>query len=103
MASNVIPMIRRDTPRKAVITIFGEDHEVADDSYFGCCPVCRKPGYYLNIESCHWLVCDKHKTYWYFGCNLFSAWKDEDWDVWERNNAKLLTYTEVEPWYPDSK
>ena len=33
-----------------------------DDLHFGGCPVCRKPGCYLNIHKDHWFLCDEHKT-----------------------------------------
>ena len=51
----------------------------------------------MNIQSEHWFVCDRHKTTWCVGSNLFSGWRDEDEATWERNRLKLAEYMTVEP------
>jgi hypothetical protein len=66
-------------------------------NYFGGCPHSGDTGGYLNIGREHWFVCDKHKTKWRCGSNLFSNWQDETDETWQRNHYKLATYREVEP------
>ncbi|MER2625930.1 MAG: hypothetical protein ABTS22_18585 [Accumulibacter sp.] len=99
--SGKIIEFRPKTPLR--IQVLGDEYEITDDLYFGGCPVCKKSGYFLNVERDHWCVCDEHKTCWSIGSNLFSNWMNEDWATWQRNNAKLLTCTVVDPWYPENR
>jgi hypothetical protein len=45
------------------------------ENYFGVCPICQRQNGYLNDGRDHWFVCDRHKTKWYVGSNLFSSWR----------------------------
>ena len=45
----------------------------------------------------HWNVCDRHKTCWPIGANLFSCWEEERQEDWDRNAEKLSGYHRVEP------
>jgi hypothetical protein len=68
-----------------------------DIPYFGSCPECGKTDGYINIGGNHWFVCDKHKTKWCAGFNLFSCWKDESEEIWQANAVKLEGYKKVAP------
>ena len=68
--------------------------------YFGGCPHCDQINGYINIGRDHWFICDRHKTKWLAGSNLFSGWCDEDEETWKRNRFKLAEYMVVEPIYP---
>lgn len=73
-----------------------------DDARFGFCPECREPNDYLgylNVEGAHFFVCDLHKVAWPVGWNLFSSWKYENEDVWDKNRATLETCRLVKPAY----
>ena len=67
------------------------------DEYFGGCPHCRQNDGYMNIEREHWFFCDRHKTKWLVGANLFSGWLTEDEETWKRNGYKLAEYMSVTP------
>ncbi len=47
------------------------------DDYFGTCPDCGDHDGYLSVGSGHWFYCRTHRTRWFIGSNLFSAWRDE--------------------------
>ncbi len=72
----------------------------------GGCPGCgNADGWhadsYLNDERGHWFFCDSHKTKWRARSNLFSGWRDENYEVWLRNRFKLARYMwVVEPVMP---
>ena len=74
--------------------------KVTTDEYFGGCPHCGETAGYINIGRDHWFVCDRHKTKWWIGSNLFSSWRDEDEEVWRRNDYQLQNYMTVEPIHP---
>lgn len=59
--------------------------------YFGSCGRCG----YLNVGRNHWGVCTKNKTFWAIGSNLFSSWKEQTEEEWERNIKELSEYTEI--------
>jgi hypothetical protein len=67
------------------------------DNYFGGCPHCGETHGFLNVGPQHFHVCDTHRTYWLIGENLFSGWKDETEEEWDRNAEKLGSYRKVEP------
>lgn len=69
--------------------------EVSD--YFGGCPLCRRIEAQLNVYKANYMVCHTHKTVWCVGVNLLGTWRWESEDIWERNEALLASYTEVEP------
>jgi len=74
-----------------------------DSTRFGCCPVCHNPGEIANIRKSHWMACSAHRLCWYVGMNLFSCWRDESEEIWERNAEMLDTFQEVEPWLSDGE
>ena len=72
------------------------------DHYFGGCPECGDTDGYMNVERVHFFICDKHKTKWRIGENLFSSWHEETEADWRDNAKRLASYREVEPmpWEP---
>ena len=69
-----------------------------NDRYWGCCPECGLgASYFLNVGRDHWMVCKEDKTCWWVGANLFSAWREESEETWQRNAERLETYRQVEP------
>jgi hypothetical protein len=70
------------------------------DQYFGWCPECGSHDGYCNIGRDHWVFCDAHRTKWWVGSNLFSAWRDDDEATWERNAEHLAAYRVVDPHTP---
>lgn len=66
--------------------------ETTEYKPFGRCPVCGDQGCYLNVRRHHYFYCDEHKTVWLAGINLFSSWRDESSDLWERNLGYLADY-----------
>ena len=69
--------------------------------YFGVCPECWGSDGALNIGPVHIHYCDRCKTKWRIGENLFSAWQDENDEIWDQNDEKLSCYREVEPTFLD--
>ena len=78
-----------------------DDRRVMTDEYFGGCPLCGSNDGYLNIGREHWFYCDRHKARWLFGSNLFSGWREETEEDWQRNRDRLATFFCVEPLYPE--
>jgi hypothetical protein len=72
----------------------------AVDDYFGGCPECGKLDSILNVGRDHIAVCHRHKNKWQFGSNLFSSWRDENEETWQKNQRLLQDYLEVEPLPP---
>ncbi len=58
----------------------------------GCCPHCDNDPEILNVGREHYAVCHGCKTKWHVGSNLFSGWRDEEPEVWERNKKLLAKY-----------
>ena len=67
------------------------------DPYFGLCPVCGTSDGFLNIHKANWMICHEHKKCWLRGENLFSSWRYETEEDWERNYQLIKDYEEVEP------
>lgn len=67
------------------------------ENYFGGCPECGDCTVVLNVGGNHWFVCERHQTKWCVGYNLFSSWREETQDLWERNAVQLSEMREVEP------
>jgi hypothetical protein len=69
---------------------------------FGWCPYCCDNDGYFNVGPQHWFVCDKDRTKWHIGANLFSSWRDQTYE--EQRHAFYLhgrdTYEVVEPVVP---
>ena len=59
---------------------------------FGLCPICGAEPTILNVGRIHFAVCHEHKVYWAIGSNLFSAWRDEEPEIWEENKKLLANY-----------
>jgi uncharacterized CHY-type Zn-finger protein len=66
----------------------------------GGCPRCHSYTTRRNIDAAHWMCCDKHKTCWYLGENLFSDWLLEPEGASVVNARLLRGYRTVEPWFP---
>lgn len=79
------------------ITVKGDGDQSQEIDYFGGCPECGRNDGYLNVGREHWGMCDKHKTKWWIGSNLFSSWKEETEEEWKKNAERLSAYQEVEP------
>ena len=75
----------------------------SQDDHFGLCPTCGQTDGYLNVDRDHYFVCHEHKLRWLIGSNLFSTWRDEDPDVWQKNSDLLSGYREIRPHYYASK
>jgi len=75
----------------------GADTAASPPGPWGDCPKCGRNDGYLNIGRGHWFICDKHKTKWFIGENLFSSWRQQTQETWARNSALLASYEEVEP------
>ena len=58
---------------------------------------CGRNDGYINVESDHFIVCEEHPVYWYVGSNLFSDWRDETEEEWQRSRQKLEGRTRVRP------
>ncbi len=78
-----------------------ESRRVTTDEYFGGCPHCGQTNGFLNLGRDHWFICDRHKTKWWSGSNIFSCWREEDEETWQRNRFKLSEYMTVEPIHPE--
>ncbi len=69
---------------------------------FGGCPGCgNTDGWHADRwhadgypnDGCYlWFFCDRHKTRWRARSNLFSGWRNENYEVWLRNMFKLARY-----------
>src|SRR5205814_432123 len=67
----------------------------AEYEHFGWCPACGGSNGHLNIGHAHWYHCDRHRTKWLVGANLFSHWRHEDEATWARNAGHLADYRDV--------
>ena len=78
------------------------DAQEPDD--FGVCPICHKSDGYLNIGRDHWVVCHEHRLRWCVGSNLFSSWRHEKEDDWDKNAERIKDYEVVESYsFPDKQ
>ena len=82
--------------------VISTPENVTTTEYFGGCPHCGKNDGYINFGRNHWMVCDKHETRWCVGSNLFSSWRDETEEDWEKNAQRMDGYTEVAPIAPET-
>src|SRR5258706_282055 len=64
--------------------------------HFGCCPVCGTNDGYLNVTSSHVFFCEEHKIAWNVGSNLFGNRRDENEEIWQRNEAKLADFKRID-------
>lgn len=76
---------------------------MAIDGYWGLCPICKKTDGYVNIGRNHWFICEKHRTRWWIGSNLFSSWRGETESEQLRHCKKIGfdTFRDVKPFYPE--
>src|SRR4051794_9837805 len=70
--------------------------DVTTDDPFGGCPVCGGNDAYLNLGREQWCYCEAHRTRWIIGSNLFSSWRDETPETWERNAEFFADFGIVE-------
>jgi hypothetical protein len=80
-----------------IIELYGNKAHANTDLFFGGCPHCGGMNYVLNVGRDHWVTCDRHKTKWKIGSNLFSSWQNETEADWTRNSYHLTNYRSVEP------
>jgi hypothetical protein len=67
--------------------------------YWGRCPECDAQPAFVNIGRNHWFFCATHKVCWCVGSNLFSSWREETEERWQRNAEFLRGFQDVsEPW-----
>jgi hypothetical protein len=56
----------------------------------GECPQCHSVGNgFRNYGKHNWVTCERCRVGWYVGYNLFSTWKQETKEDWERNGEYL--------------
>ncbi len=67
--------------------------------YFGWCAECGG-GRNCNIERAHWGYCDKHRTRWFAGSNVFSDWRNETEEQWRSRWERIGAYREVKGVFP---
>ena len=94
IAETVIEAIEADEEKQQAIE---DGLELPEIDHFGGCPKCALNDGYLNIGRGHWFICHKHKNKWFVGSNLFSSWRHEPEEEWERNAQLIERYREVEP------
>lgn len=84
--------------KTAAKTTTRSTQQVPDD-FFGGCPHCGGNDGYVNLRRTHVFLCEKHKTAWVRGDNLFSSWRQETPADWKRNRRMLTRgrYRLVEP------
>ena len=72
-----------------------------EDDDFGLCPHCHKTNGFISIGPSHWFFCDKHRTKWCVGSNLFSSWKSQT-EAEQRAKYEAMDfgdYKEVTPFF----
>jgi hypothetical protein len=69
--------------------------ENSEGNYFGDCPECGAAGACLNIHADHWLICHKHGVKWFVGSKLFSGWREEAEELWNRNAQFLAGFRHI--------
>jgi hypothetical protein len=75
--------------------------KVTTTEYFGGCPECGKSSGYLNVGRDHYGTCDEHGVWWPIGANLFSCWRDETEEIWDRTRELLRSRRQVNPIHAD--
>ena len=66
-----------------------------EPNYYGDCPTCWHNDGYRNVRREHWFFCRIHRVCWHIGSNLFSAWRDETEEIWQKNIKLLWGYTVI--------
>ena len=67
-----------------------------EDYYFGHCGVEGHNPVGINIGKANYIGCHECKVFGSVGYNLFSGWRFENSEIWERNSALLDTYEMLE-------
>lgn len=67
---------------------------------YGVCPICRKQGDCLSVNSRQWYVCKEHKYKWFIGTNVFNTWRSMTVDEFNRNEDILMQLKRVVPLHP---
>ena len=67
-----------------------------DPAYFGACPTCGKNDGYRNVGREHWFYCAEHRTKWCYGDNIFSSWRHDGPEVFEKNARFLADFVDVD-------
>jgi hypothetical protein len=69
--------------------------------HFGVCPECHQTDGYINVGRGHWFYCERDRTRWFAGENLFSSWREQTEDEQREIYARLgfSRFQEVEPVY----
>lgn len=52
---------------------------------------------YLNCGPDHWCFCYEHRFRWRIGSNLFSNWRYENEETWDRNEKFLAGFRKIDP------
>jgi hypothetical protein len=73
-----------------------DDH----NNYFGHCKHLNHDNFYRNVRApgdtrpgkTHIMCCDTCKICWCIGHNLFSGWRYEDPEVWDRNYEEIKDF-----------
>lgn len=97
--SNVIPLKKQGER----FVVYKETPISQRDDEYGLCPVCRKPGRFMNCWNDHFRICEKDKTCWFIGSLLISnkLWSPEAEEAFAKNYEILRTeYTPVRPASP---
>ena len=68
-----------------------------EHDFAGHCPYCGGNDGYFNVERDHYFYCLLCRCMWLRGSNLFSSWRDEDRDIWNRNATRFNSFEFVEP------
>jgi len=71
---------------------------VNKDTSFGGESVCfcGKSDGTINVGRAQFLICDACKTYWAWGSNMISSWREEPKEVWQENIKTLDGYRALE-------
>ena len=59
------------------------------------CPQCQRQLFYRNLFKDHWAYCENCKIKWFEGSDLYSSWKDENEEIWEKNWEFLKDFKEI--------
>ena len=67
-----------------------------EPDHFGDCPTCWHNDGFCDVGRDHWFFCRIHRFCWNVGSNLFSAWRDETEEIWQKNREMLQGYAVIE-------
>ena len=61
----------------------------------GHCSVCGGNDGSFNIGRKNYFYCKKHRKCWCIGENIFSDWREENEEIWEKNFKKYSKYERI--------